>query len=148
MLMKESSSADLSTSLSTWRQVHGAVLQCIRVGICPLVITLTTGQRYLCSWMGSPTAPMPHLLTTSFWCYGKRENHLFSPLGPEEDPLLRPCKGNELFSINFFEIQDQSLGAGSGSFEHLCCHYSSIAALHLCTSVDYGLNFVKSRHTL
>lgn len=37
---------------------------------------LTTGERYLHSWKGSPTAPMLHLFIASFWCRRKMSNRL------------------------------------------------------------------------
>lgn len=82
MVIQESSSSGLSHHYQSGaRSVDNTSVH--HTGTWPLVIALPTGQRYLQSWKGSPTAPMPHLFTTTFWCNGKRTNHLFSPLGLE-----------------------------------------------------------------
>lgn len=83
MVMKESSNADLShttVSLEAGPQSHPSASQLDSH-------ILITGQRYLCSCTGSPTTPMPPLFATRFQCYGKRENHLFSPL--KKGPFIK-----------------------------------------------------------
>lgn len=108
MIMKESSSADLSHHCQPGDRSMEPYFSASRLESAPWSSLWPQGRGTSAAGWEAPLLPCS-LFTTRFWCYRKRENHVFSPLGPEEDPLLRPCKGNELFSVNFFEMRDQAL---------------------------------------
>lgn len=132
---------EVDQPLSTWRQVHGAM---------PVHHSWTWTLWSQSRGTSAAAQEAPSLLGLLYLQpdSGVREKgKITSLLLQKKKPLLRHSKGHELFSVNFFEVQDQALISFRFLWTPLLpllIHHST-ASLYL---VDYGLNFGKSRCVL